>query len=356
MKRICIVLLGMFPVTLLAQHKQVNISGKTTDAENCGALFSYVAPDGKVKRDTTFVKNGQFSFHSDTYEQRVIGQVIVFAQPKDYSLLFYIEPGNIQLDVYGDKARDKRAGTPLNEQLQEFAGIETTLMDSANAGKDPKEKVDRYAPKGQPIMLEAINRFMATHPHSSIGIDQLDNVTRAYKNPEALTATYNMMDSKVKESETGRRVKATIDAMKNTAIGNMAPDFTLQDTKGQELALSSLKGKYVLIDFWATWCGPCMAEMPNVKKAYEQFKSDKFEILGVSLDRPGAKDKWLEVIDKQQMKWPQVSDFKFWDSKVVPLYDLSAIPMNFLLDPSGKIIAKNLRGEALSNKLSELLK
>jgi peroxiredoxin len=356
MKKICIVLLGMFPVTLLAQNKQVNISGKTTDAENCGALFSYVAPDGHVKRDTTFVKNGRFSFQSTAYDERTIAQVIVFAQPKDYSILFYLEPGNIQLDVYGDKNLDQRIGTPLNKQLQEFAKLEGTLLDSANAGKGPKEKVNQYSPDGQPIVLEAIRRFTITHPHSPIGMDQMENVVRAYKNPEALTKVYNMMDSQWKDSKGGKVVATTIEAMRKTAVGNTAPDFTLPDTKGEMLALSSLKGKYVLVDFWATWCGPCMAEMPNVKQAYGRFKGDKFEILGVSLDKPDAKEKWLEVIDKQKLVWPQVSDLKFWDSKVVPLYDLSSIPMNFLLDPSGKIIAKNLRGEALSNKLAEVLK
>jgi peroxiredoxin len=353
MKKNWIVLLGLFPMTLLAQGNKFTISGKTTLAENCGVLFGYVAADNTVKRDTGFVKDGKFSFSGTTNDQRVIAQVIVYAQPGDRSILFYLEPGDIHLDVYGEK--NQRSGTPLNRELQEFVTMETVVLDSMNAGKKQEERVTVFHQSAQPAILDVIRKFMTRHPHSVIGIDQLSNVTRSLKKPDTLAAVYNMMDNAVKESKEGMQVKATIDGMRATAIGKVAPDFTLPDTKGQPLALSSFQGKYVLIDFWATWCVPCMAEMPNVKKVYKQFKDKNFEILGVSLDRPDAKDKWLEIIKKDSLSWPQVSDLKFWDSKVVNLYDLGSIPMNFLLDPSGKIIAKNLRGQALTDKLTEVL-
>ncbi|HEY0272301.1 MAG TPA: TlpA disulfide reductase family protein [Chitinophaga sp.] len=355
MKKNWIVLLGMFPMALLAQGNKVVITGKTAQAENCGVLFSYVAPDNTVKKDTGFVKDDQFSFNSVAYDERVIAQVIVFGQQGDRSILFYLEPGNIQLDVYSGKEGLRRSGTPLNRELQEFVTMETAALDSMNAGKSREEKVTVYHPAAQPVVLEVIAKYMTLHPHSVIGIDQLSNVVRGFKSPDSLTRVYNMMDSAVQHSKQGMLVKAAIEGMRATAIGKVAPDFTLPDTKGQPLTLSSLQHKYVLIDFWATWCAPCMAEMPNVKKAYGQFKDRNFEILGVSLDQPDAKDKWLEVIKRDGLSWPQVSDLKYWDSKVVNLYDLNSIPMNFLLDPSGKIIAKNLRGQALTDKLAEVL-
>jgi len=137
-------------------------------------------------------------------------------------------------------------------------------------------------------------------------------------------------------------------------VGQVAPDFTLPDPSGKMISLSSFRGKYVLVDFWASWCGPCRQENPNVVKAYQQFKGKNFTILGVSLDK--TKDKWQEAIKADGLAWNHVSDLKFWDSAVVPLYGLNAIPTNFLLDPQGKVIASNLRGPALEAKLQEVLK
>ena len=120
------------------------------------------------------------------------------------------------------------------------------------------------------------------------------------------------------------------------------------------ISLSSFKGKYVLVDFWASWCGPCRQENPNLVKAFNRFKNQNFTVLGVSLDRPGNKEKWLKAIHNDGLAWTHVSDLNFWNSKTAALYVVRAIPQNFLLDPNGKIIGKNLRGEDLENKLEEL--
>ena len=135
--------------------------------------------------------------------------------------------------------------------------------------------------------------------------------------------------------------------------GSDMPDFTLPDQNGKKIKLSDFRGKYVLIDFWASWCGPCMREMPNIVKLYKECKGKNFEILGVSLD--SKKEAWLGAIKKNNMKWPQVSDLEMWSTAPVKLCNVTAIPYTVLIDPQGKVVALDLRGEKLIQKVKEVL-
>ncbi len=129
----------------------------------------------------------------------------------------------------------------------------------------------------------------------------------------------------------------------------------MPDITGKEVKLSSFRGKYVLVDFWASWCAPCRQENPNLVKAYQQFKDKNFTVLGVSLDRPGQKDKWIKAINDDKLAWTNISDLQFWNSPVVALYGFDGIPFNVLVDPQGKVIGQALRGPMLEQKLNDVL-
>ncbi|MBS1509744.1 MAG: TlpA family protein disulfide reductase [Bacteroidetes bacterium] len=139
----------------------------------------------------------------------------------------------------------------------------------------------------------------------------------------------------------------------SVAVGGMAPDITMNDVDGKPFSLSLLRGKYVLVDFWASWCGPCRGENPNVVAAYNQYKDKNFTVLGVSLDKDKAS--WLKAINDDHLTWKHISDLQYWSSAAVPLYGFDGIPFNVLVDPQGKIIGIGLRGEALQQKLAEVL-
>ncbi len=175
--------------------------------------------------------------------------------------------------------------------------------------------------------------------------------------PDKYASAYKALDAglmkKYPDDKNVLKFHEVVGRMLATTIGEQAPDIVMPDVSGKSQSLSSLKGKVVLVDFWASWCGPCRKEMPNVVKAYSKYKNKGFEIFGVSLD--GDKPNWEQAIAKDGITWLQVSDLKAWDCAAAKLYGVQGIPYTVLLDKEGKIIAKNLRGEELDKKLAEVL-
>jgi peroxiredoxin len=212
--------------------------------------------------------------------------------------------------------------------------------------------------KYKAVQLEQKNvlkTFITENPNSYLSLLALTSVSGPSPDVAEVEPLYESLSDGLKKSEQGRQLKSAIDALKLTAIGAMAPDFIQNDVNGVPVRLSSFKGKYVLIDFWASWCGPCRQENPNVVRTYNKYKNKNFTILGVSLDRENGKSAWLAAIKNDGLTWTQVSDLKYWNNLAAAVYGVRSIPQNFLIDPTGKIVAKDLRGDDLDNKLAELL-
>ncbi|AXY74664.1 TlpA family protein disulfide reductase [Paraflavitalea soli] len=197
--------------------------------------------------------------------------------------------------------------------------------------------------------------FIKAHPDYAVSIEALQDAIGPLPNDILIyDKLFKGLDKPVRTSKEGVALRKTIDGFMAVRIGVKAPLFAAPDTSGNTVNLKDFRGKYVLLDFWASWCGPCREENPNVVKAYEQFKDKGFTVLGVSLDQPGKHDAWVKAINADGLVWQHVSDLKFWKSDIAKLYSIRSIPQNFLLDPQGKIVAANLRGEALLQKLQAL--
>lgn len=198
-----------------------------------------------------------------------------------------------------------------------------------------------------------LDNLLATHPASPVAAYFVVK-DFAYKlDLEAMKAVRAKFDASLDGTSYIQQIESMIARMEKVQVGSLAPDFTLPDAEGNPVSLSSFRGKYVLVDFWASWCPDCRKENPNIVSAWEKYKNKNFEVLGVSLDR--NRDQWLAAIEKDKLTWTHVSDLKFWSSDAAVLYCIRWIPMSFLIDPDGMIVAIGLEGEALHDKLEELL-
>jgi len=371
MKKLFLFVFACLPAILLAQTGKYVIEGSVGTYNAPAKVYLQYRVKGKTNTDSLTLKSGKFKFDG-TVGTLPVAAYLMFNEKgsgpnyHDYKQV-YLEPGIIKVNTADLLTNATVEGPKTNTDNQKFARAYKAI-DEAQKVIDEKEKAatpdernspefikaDKLAQKELDAREMAMNKkFIQENPDSYISLNALEMITYSSDYTD-IAPLFNSLSATIKESENGKKFAERLPKLKAVALGAVAPEFAEADTSGKIVNLSSFRGKYVLIDFWASWCGPCRHENPNVVKAFNRFKNQKFTIVGVSLDRPGAKDKWLAAIHKDGLAWTQVSDLKFWDSKVAGMYAVRGIPQNFLLDPDGKIIGKNLRGDDLEAKLEEI--
>lgn len=355
MKR-CLLLLTFFPLFVVAQ-KKLTIRGQVTGLEE-NTIVSLT--DINKATDTiarAHAKNGAFEMTAVLEEPMLIN--LGFGSTQRTTLFL----DNSKVKVSGNvsdlrklKIRGSHSQTVFGIFQEKFNPLFQKL------GERNRELQMRRTDSAQQLVASArkeiqdeIDRFVKKYRSSPVSSFLLAATIQLTEDIFVTERRFEKLKASATNNVYGNYLRETIAETKVNAIGSIVTDFTQADTLGNPVSLSSFRGKYVLLDFWASWCGPCRVENPNVVQNFNKFKDKNFTVLGVSLDRPGQKEKWLKAIHDDQLTWTHVSDLQFWNNAVAQQFGIQSIPQNFLIDPNGKIVAKNLRGEDLENKLCELL-
>ncbi|HZI54822.1 MAG TPA: TlpA disulfide reductase family protein [Chitinophagaceae bacterium] len=380
MKRL-IAIIAFFPLVSSAQDKAktFKLSGKTTNlAFKPEWVYLQYRTNGEWKTDSIKAENGAYNFEGKIEEPSISqlrvkymesepGKKVLLVRKRDIASV-YLQPGKIRVSSVDSFSNIQVKGSAAHTEYAKLAALKKpyeekmeplyALYTYFNKNKEVKarEKVESMIDSIDRMMTDRVfGEYVRKNPGSPVAVYALQQYAGWNIDADKVEPLFNTLSETNRKYPSAIDFKETIDIAKKTGIGKIAMDFTQNDTLGNPVTLSSLRGRYLLIDFWASWCGPCRNENPNVVASYHRFKEKNFTVLGVSLDKPGQKDKWLDAIHADNLAWTQVSDLQFWNNEVAKQYRVQGIPQNFLIGPDGKILAKNLRGPALEQKLCEVL-
>lgn len=300
-----------------------------------------------IKLDTAIITKGEFVFEG-TQDSAINRYVTCQVNGEPLIMDFFLENGNINIAL--TKENDSATGTKNNDAYQKFRSQMNDLNKKMSAATDPQEMA-KLEEQYMAVLKEAVKENI-TNP---VGV-HLFKQTFYNNSTEENDALLVQVPANYQNDEAIVSIKEVTEKQKKTAVGTKFIDFEMQTPEGKAVKLSDYvgKGKVVLVDFWASWCGPCRREMPNLVETYAEYKGKNFEIVGVSLDQDDAA--WKESINKMNMTWPQMSDLKFWQSEGAQLYAVSSIPHTVLIDGEGTIIARGLHGAELKAKIAEAVK
>jgi len=344
-------------------QKKYELSGKI-EGQSEGKIYLSIEQDRDlVKIDSVDIVDGTFKFvgHVDVAD-------MYYLQVTDKNVLpFFLENSPISVEANIEKLREAKVTGSLAQGIYEDFNVSMKAFKEKQgpiiatykkAMSEKDELASEAAIKEYEAVdaekMESVKTFVKTNGNSVVAAFVAYRYLSSQLEVDKMEELYNTFADNVKTSSSALAIKAKVDILKQVAIGQAAPDFTLNTPEGTPLSLSSLKGKVVVIDFWASWCGPCRRENPHMVELYKELSPKGVEFLGVSLDKDEAK--WLKAIEDDGLIWKHVSDLKFWNSAAAKLYGVNSIPCTYLIDQNGTIVAKKVFGDELKVEIEKLLK
>lgn len=360
-------------MTTYAQRQDFKIQGLFTSSVKGKVHYNYNERGISIS-DSTEVVDGRFEFAG-----KVLGVQKAYFSFKPHgvsdvrkawrdSKTIFIEPGTFKIIATDSISTAKILGSPINDAYDDYMAplnriaserkphwdeyIKIKAADRINnpRASELKAKIDQTTVQRE----DQLRSYVRTHPKSYFSIEAIIELMGPYVMVEKVEDLWEGLDPQLKQSYNGQVINAVLAGSKATDVGARAPGFEQSDTAGRMVKLSDIKGKYIFVDFWASWCKPCRAENPNVLKAYNAYKGKNFTVVGISIDFEKDRDKWLKAIKEDGMPWTQLLSPANIDAGAMKTYGIRAIPSNFLIDPNGVIVAKNLHGPELHQKLSEI--
>ena len=362
MNNLLLIILFTLAVAACTNPKSYVIEG-TVKGETEGTIFLEEIVDNRPSIvDSTKLVEGSFKFEG---EIEMADIHLLRLNDRNYLAQFFLEPGKIKVEAIPDSIQlAVITGSKENDIFMEYMDEYNTMVEATQKlqqryqeaamtqNQDEMNNIRFEFEAQQKNQMFFTKNFIKNYSESNVSAFLYASQFLPQAEYAELDSMSKFFPASLAESKYVKAVTEAADRLSKLAIGNEAPDFTQNDPEGNPVTLSDYRGKVVLIDFWASWCGPCRGENPNVVRMYNEYKDKGFEIVGVSLDR--TKEEWVKAIEDDKLTWIHCSDLQYWQSAVAKLYQVQSIPHTVLLDKEGKIIARNLRGPSLEAKLQEI--